>query len=86
MDQRHPPKELGDRTDDNAHEKDIPIGVYGRADLAGWWWVDKLVTLLAQIDRPAGIVHSEGETWLTNAVTDKELGLTHKPPPDPSTM
>ncbi len=47
---------------------------------------DELVTLLAQIDRPAGIVRSEGEIWLTNAVTDKELGLTRKPPPDPSTM
>ncbi|MEE9129069.1 MAG: hypothetical protein V3T84_03555 [Phycisphaerales bacterium] len=46
---------------------------------------DELVRLLAQIDRPAGIVHSEGETWLTNVVTDKELGLTHEPPPDPST-
>ena len=47
---------------------------------------DELVTLLAQIDRPAGIVHSEGETWLTNVVTDEELGLTRKPPVDPSTM
>ncbi len=47
---------------------------------------DELVTLLAQIDRPAGIVRSEGETWLTNAVTDAELGLTPPEPPDPSTM
>jgi hypothetical protein len=47
---------------------------------------DELVTLLAQIDRPAGIVRSEGEIWLTNAVTDEELGLTRKPPADPSTM
>ncbi len=46
---------------------------------------DELVTLLAQLDRPAGIVRSEGEIWLTNAVTDEELGLTRKPPPDPST-
>ena len=47
---------------------------------------DELVTLLAQIDRPAGIVRSEGEIWLTNAVTDAELGLTPPEPPDPSTM
>ena len=47
---------------------------------------DELVTLLAQIDRPAGIVRSEGEIWLTNAVTDAELGLTPPEPADPSTM
>ena len=47
---------------------------------------DELVTLLAQIDRPAGIVRSEGEIWLTNVVTDEELGLTRKSPPDPSAM
>ncbi len=47
---------------------------------------DELVTLLAQLDRPAGIVRSEGEIWLTNAVTDAELGLTPPEPPDPSTM
>ncbi len=47
---------------------------------------DELVTLLAQIDRPAGIVRSEGEIWLTNAVTDAELGLTAPEPADPSTM
>lgn len=47
---------------------------------------DELVTLLAQIDRPAGIVRSEGEIWLTNAVTDAELGLTAPQPADPSTM
>ena len=47
---------------------------------------DELVILLAQIDRPAGLVHSEGETWLTDAVTDEELGLTRQPQPDPSTM
>ena len=47
---------------------------------------DELVTLLAQIDRPAGIVRSEGEIWLTNAVTDAELGLTPPQPADPSTM
>ena len=46
---------------------------------------DELVALLAQLDRPAGIVRSEGEIWLTNGVTDEELGLTRKPPPDPST-
>ena len=47
---------------------------------------DELVALLAQLDRPAGIVRSEGEIWLTNAVTDAELGLTPPEPPDPSTM
>ena len=49
---------------------------------------DELVALLAQIDRPAGIVRSEGKIWLTNAVTDAQLGLTPPPPEpvDPSTM
>ena len=47
---------------------------------------DELVALLAQLDRPAGIVRSEGKTWLTNAVTDAELGLTFPEPVDPSTM
>ncbi len=47
---------------------------------------DELVALLAQLDRPAGIVRSEGEIWLTNAVTDAELGLTPPEPADPSTM
>ncbi len=51
---------------------------------------DELLALLAQLDRPAGIVRSEGEIWLTTAVTDAELGLTTPPPEpepvDPSTM
>ena len=47
---------------------------------------DELVALLAQLDRPAGIVRSEGEIWLTNAVTDAQLGLTPPEPVDPSTM
>ena len=47
---------------------------------------NELVALLAQVDRPAGIVRSEGEIWLTNAVTDAELGLTPPEPADPSTM
>ena len=47
---------------------------------------DQLLALLAQLDRPAGIVRSEGKTWLTNAVTDAELGLTIPEPVDPSTM
>ncbi len=47
---------------------------------------EELVTLLAQLDRPAGIVRSEGEIWLTNAVTDAELGLIPPKPPDPLTM
>ncbi len=48
----------------------------------------ELVALLAQLDRPAGIVRSEGKIWLTNAVTDAQLGLTPPPPEpvDPSTM
>ena len=47
---------------------------------------EELVTLLAQLDRPAGSVRSEGEIWLTNAVTDAELGLIPPEPPDPLTM
>ena len=47
---------------------------------------DELVALLAQLDRPAGIVRSNGDIWLTNAVTDAELGLSPMGPPDPSTM
>ncbi len=47
---------------------------------------DELVALLAQLDRPAGIVRSEGEIWLTNAVTDAELGLAPPEQADPSTM
>ncbi len=47
---------------------------------------EELVALLAQLERPAGIVRSEGDIWLTNAVTDAELGLNPPEPADPSTM
>ncbi|MHC4414189.1 MAG: hypothetical protein ACYS0G_02775 [Planctomycetota bacterium] len=33
-----------------------------------------LVRLLAEIERPAGLIRGEGRVWLTNAVTDAELG------------
>ncbi|MCH8822631.1 MAG: hypothetical protein IH984_03895 [Planctomycetes bacterium] len=46
---------------------------------------DELIALLAQINRPAGIVRSQGRIWLTNAVTDEELGISRDTPDeDPS--
>ena len=33
----------------------------------------QLVVMLAAIGRPAGLVRSQGRTWLTDAVTDDEL-------------
>lgn len=33
----------------------------------------QLVAMLAAIGRPAGLIRSQGRTWLTNAVTDREL-------------
>jgi hypothetical protein len=35
---------------------------------------DELVQRLVDIDRPAGLVRSEGRIWLTGAVTDGERG------------
>ncbi len=48
---------------------------------------DELIALLAEINRPTGIVRSEGRIWLTNPVTDEELGISHEIPiEDPSSM
>lgn len=48
---------------------------------------DELIALLAKINRPAGVVRSEGRIWLTNPVTDEELGISHEIPiEDPSSM
>lgn len=48
---------------------------------------DELIALLAEINRPAGMVRSEGRIWLTNPVTDAELGISHEIPiEDPSSM
>ena len=48
---------------------------------------DELIALLAKINRPAGMVRSEGRIWLTNAVTDDELGISQdNPDEDPSSM
>ncbi len=44
----------------------------------------ELLRMLAEIGRPAGLVRSGSRVWLTNAVTDAELGLREhserKPP------
>ena len=34
---------------------------------------EELLTLLAEVGRPAGLVRSEGHTWLTSDVTDAAL-------------
>lgn len=48
---------------------------------------DELIALLAKIDRPAGIIRSQGRIWLTNAVTDEELGISEDvSDEDPSSM
>ena len=48
---------------------------------------DELIALLAEINRPTGIVRSEGRIWLTNPVTDEELGISQDIPiEDPSSM
>ena len=70
----------------NVPEPDSPSRSSERTGLIRMVGDDELVTLLAQLDRPAGIVRSNGEIWLTNAVTDAELGLSPMGPPDPSTM
>ncbi len=48
----------------------------------------QLVAMLAAIGRPTGLIRSQGRTWLTNAVTDRELAPpveTHdvRTPPSP---
>ena len=35
----------------------------------------ELIEILAEIDRPAGLIRTEGSIRLTEAVTDAELGL-----------
>ena len=48
---------------------------------------DQLLALLAEIDRPAGIIRSEGRIWLSNPVTDDELGILNEiPAEDTSSM
>ena len=34
---------------------------------------DELITRLAEIDRPTGLVRSEGRVWLTESVVDEDL-------------
>ena len=36
---------------------------------------------LAEIDRPAGLIRSEGRIWLTSAVADAELQTVDDPQP-----
>ncbi len=43
----------------------------------------ELLRMLAEIGRPAGLVRSESRVWLTNAVTDAELGLREPPKQKP---
>jgi hypothetical protein len=42
---------------------------------------DELVLRLAEIDRPAGLVRSEGRVWLTTAVADAEIEADGEPEP-----
>ena len=39
----------------------------------------ELLKMLAEIGRPAGLVRSGSRVWLTNAVTDADLGLRDPP-------
>ncbi len=43
----------------------------------------ELLRMLAEIGRPAGLVRSGSRVWLTNAVTDAELGLRELPEGEP---
>jgi hypothetical protein len=43
---------------------------------------DELVQRLAEIDRPTGLIRSEGQIWLTGAVVDAKLE-TDDPPESP---
>ena len=48
---------------------------------------DELIALLTEMDRPAGLIRSEGRIWLSNPVTDEELGILNEiPAEDPSSM
>lgn len=45
----------------------------------------ELLKMLAEIGRPAGLVRSGSRVWLTNAVTDADLGLREPPQRKPPT-
>jgi hypothetical protein len=42
---------------------------------------DELVVRLAEIDRPAGLIRTEGRVWLTSAVADAEIKTGDEPEP-----
>jgi hypothetical protein len=42
---------------------------------------DELVLRLAEIDRPAGLIRTEGRVWLTTAVADAEIETGDEPEP-----
>jgi hypothetical protein len=42
---------------------------------------DELVSRLAEIDRPAGLIRTEGRVWLTSAVADVEIEMGDEPEP-----
>ncbi|MHC4080443.1 MAG: hypothetical protein ACYS15_08975 [Planctomycetota bacterium] len=42
---------------------------------------DELVLRLAEIDRPAGLIRTEGRVWLTSAVADAEIETDGEPEP-----
>ncbi|MHC4129704.1 MAG: hypothetical protein ACYSWT_07065 [Planctomycetota bacterium] len=42
---------------------------------------DELVTRLTEIDRPAGLIRTEGRVWLTGTVVDTEIDTGDGPEP-----
>jgi hypothetical protein len=42
---------------------------------------DELVRRLVEIDRPAGLIRTEGRVWLTSAVADVEIETDGEPEP-----
>jgi hypothetical protein len=42
---------------------------------------DELVLRLAEIDRPAGLIRTEGRVWLTSAVVDAQIETGGEPKP-----
>ena len=42
---------------------------------------DELLGRLAEIDRPAGLIRTEGRVWLTSAVADAEIETGDEPEP-----
>ena len=42
---------------------------------------DELVLRLAEIDRPAGLIRTEGRVWLTSAVADAQIETGDEPEP-----